>query len=128
MSQQDTITRLEQSFTVPGKPIPAVRMTQRSKHRNPQAQRYLAYKDAVGWTAKAAGIERYDGPVIVAIDVFLANRMGQRGDIDNIGKALTDSLNGIAYDDDKQITRLTISLRSAGDGDERAEVWIGQTT
>lgn len=115
-----------QSFTVPGKPVPAVRMTQRSKWSNPQAKRYLAYKEQVGWLAKDAGIRQREGPVLVTIDVFLKNRMGRRGDIDNLAKAITDGLNGIAYQDDKQITRLTISLRSAGAGEERSEVWISE--
>lgn len=38
---------------IPGRPVPAVRMTQRSKFNNPQAQRYLAYKDLVSWTGRA---------------------------------------------------------------------------
>lgn len=103
----------EATFTIPGPPVPAVRMTQKSKHKNPQAKRYLAYKQAVGWAAKAAGIEPIEGPVIVNIDVYLKDRMKRRWDIDNVAKAVLDGCNKVCFLDDKQVTRLKIQILSA---------------
>ena len=38
------------------------------------------------------------------------------GDVDNLAKAVIDSLNGVAFDDDCLITRLTIIKQYASDG------------
>lgn len=88
-------------LTIPGRPVPAVRMTQKSKFASKQAQRYLAYKDKVAWTAKAQGVKKLEGKLIAEVTVFLSG--GVHGDVDNYYKSLTDSLNKIAYEDDKQI-------------------------
>ena len=45
-------------------------------------------------------------------------------DADNIAKAVCDGLNGIAYKDDKQITRLTVDKVWADDGIEKVVVEI----
>ena len=39
-------------LVIPGRPVPAVRMTQRGKYAKPQAQRYLVYKEQVIWQAR----------------------------------------------------------------------------
>lgn len=44
------------------------------------------------------------GTVAIFLDVFRPQR---RGDLDNILKALLDSLNGIAWNDDSQIVQIT---------------------
>ena len=64
----------------PRRPVPAARMTNRSKFKNKQAQRYLDYKSAVGWSAKDAGVRMTDQPVTVEIDIYV---QGQGGDWDN---------------------------------------------
>lgn len=62
---------------------------------------------------------RHEGPVSVRIDVFRAlpgsrpkRVLGEPDtmtpDIDNIAKAVLDGLNGIAYDDDKQVVELHV--------------------
>jgi crossover junction endodeoxyribonuclease RusA len=89
-------------FIIPGRPVPAVRMTQAGKYKKPSAQRYLTYKEHVGWAAKAAGIKKFRNDV--AIDITLYLRCGPReGDWDNYAKAICDGLNGIGYVDDRQI-------------------------
>lgn len=45
-------------------------------------------------------------------------------DTDNIAKSILDSLNGIAYKDDKQVTRLTVEKRY--DEQPSVSVWISE--
>ena len=89
------------SFSVPGRPVPAVRMTQKGKWGN-AAQRYLAYKRQVALCAQAAmaGKNPVEGPVVAEMSVFVS---GRRGDIDNYIKSVFDACNGIVYRDDRQI-------------------------
>ena len=87
-------------ITIPGRPVPAARMTQRGKFVNKQAKRYLIYKGVVGWCAKAAGVKMTDQKVAVVIDIYVASRPG---DWDNYAKAICDGLNGVAWIDDLQV-------------------------
>lgn len=45
-------------------------------------------------------------------------------DADNIAKAVCDAINGIAYRDDKQITRLMVDKVWAEDGIEKVEIEV----
>ena len=61
------------------------------------------YKTAVGWIARAVIDEPLQGDVSVTLKVY---RKAKRGDLDNYNKVLLDSLSGIAYRDDSQVTEL----------------------
>lgn len=114
-------------FTVPGRPVGAVRMTQRGKFVRKYAGRYLAYKNQVGWAAKAAGVQPIPKgtEVEVKIKVYMRRTPGRQPDLDNIQKGILDGLNGFGYDDDRQITRLTIEKNTVQTEDEeRAEITI----
>lgn len=90
-----------------GRPVPAVRMTQRSKFKSKSAQRYLAYKQVIGWAAKSENVQMIKTDVHVTAKAHL--HLGSRDmDVDNLGKSVLDSLNGIAWIDDRQVTKLTI--------------------
>lgn len=108
------------TFTIPGRPVPAVRMTQRSKWKDPRAQKYLDYKGTVGWAAKAVRCPRFKGRVRVDIDLHI--RGGRIGDVDNYAKSILDGLNGVAWEDDEQVIELHVYRRSGGQ--QRAEVRI----
>jgi crossover junction endodeoxyribonuclease RusA len=98
-------------------------MTQRSKWVNKQAQRYLAYKQHVGWIAKLAKIKQLQGDVEVYSVAYLFGK--REPDVDNLAKAFLDSLNGIAWVDDRQVRKLTIEKRKVSSrADERAEICI----
>lgn len=113
------------SFVVPGRPVPAVRMTQRGKYTKAQAKRYMQYKDKVGWAAKRAGIRQLRGKVRIWITIYLAG--GLDGDWDNYAKSICDGLNSIAYRDDRDIVDAhVVKVLGVASTDERAEIKIWQ--
>jgi len=111
------------NFVVPGRAIPVVRMTQRSKF-TPRARRYLAYKNQVAWTAKAS----FKGKptkkdVQVHVDIYLNG--GLQGDVDNYFKSIADSLNEVVYEDDRQVKEIFArKIECDSDADERVEVTV----
>jgi len=110
-------------LVIPGRPVPAVRMTQRGKFVSRAAQRYLAYKNQVAWFAKQARIRPVEGPVEVEGVVYIHG--GREGDVDNYCKTLLDALNGIAWVDDRQVRRATVEKRKVDTAkEERAEIII----
>ena len=114
-------------LTIPGRPVPCVRMTQRSKFADPKAQRYLAYKKTVGWMGKS----KFKSPITEDVTVSVVLNFwlcgGQTPDIDNLIKAILDGLNKIAWVDDKQVVEVTARRYQADDKQsERAEVEINE--
>lgn len=86
----------------------------------------VAYERMVAWCAKQAGATVLQGPINLIVRAYLqipksaskkrhadmvsgAERPTKKPDADNILKALSDGLNGIAFGDDTQIVDLTIS-------------------
>lgn len=52
----------------------------------------------------------------VSVQIFLTYKSRVRPDLDNAAKTVLDALNGVAYEDDKQIRFLTVSLGDPDDG------------
>lgn len=115
-------TRIIYRITIPGRPVPAARMTQRGKFIKPEALRYLEYKEKVGLFAKASGIPKIEGEIAVECKFFLKG--GKLPDVDNLLKAVMDGLNGVAWKDDRQVVK--ISAERIEDECERVEVQIMQ--
>jgi Holliday junction resolvase RusA-like endonuclease len=116
-------------IVIPGRPIPYVRMTQRGKYVKKNAQRYLAYKDIVGYTAKTSNIHVSDKKIKISVFIYLNGKktpMGMDGDSDNYLKTACDSLNGIAYIDDRQITEAHVWKYPCQKDEERMEIFIGE--
>lgn len=114
-------------IVVPGRPVPAVRMTQRGKFVKKAAGRYLAYKNQIAWIAKATkqkyNLQCIDGSVEVIATAYLYGK--REPDADNLAKSFLDGMNGIIWIDDRQVTDLTIRKRKvANKEDERAEIEI----
>lgn len=90
-------------FVVPGRPIPANRMTRRSKW-SPRARRGLDYQEAVAWAARQAYSGQLHGRLQLSAIFVFDNR--RHGDLSNLIKAIED---GIQYAgvvaNDRQITR-----------------------
>ncbi len=94
-------------------------------------EKTAAYENLVKMAAREAahrdGIKLFTGPVLVGISAFYAppaswSKKKQTAaingeiwpklfDVDNVAKAILDGLNGIAFDDDKQVVSLDISKR-----------------
>ncbi len=75
-----------------------------------------AFKQQVARQAKYNNFQLLDGDVEVTIDWFKKGQ--QRGDLDNILKVILDSLNGVSYQDDKQVKSIIAKMweRSGMDG------------
>lgn len=110
--------------------MPAVRMTQAGVHakyhpKRKYIDRYLTFKEAVGYAAKAAvpGIQPVDEPVSVLIEFYSTSR--GRADIDNIAKSVLDGMNKVVYRDDVLVHKLTIEwVPVDSDLYERVEVTV----
>jgi len=59
-------------------------------------------------------------------EMMLTERVyyNHKPDLDNLAKIILDSLNGIAFDDDRQVVRLEVSKFYSDK--PRAEVWLSQ--
>lgn len=119
--------------TVPGRPVPAVRMTQRSKW-SPPAQRSLAYQQTVAYAALAAHLPR---PlpwewVGLTLRIYLRaiKQKGQirlplnAGDWDNYAKAVQDGLQhaGVLANDRCVIAGQVRLVPCLHDEDQRVEI------
>ena len=92
-------------FFVPGYPMPAPRMTQRSKFTK-RNQKYLAYKALIGWSARQVIHTPFDANTRVSVDLEFFRTPSCKGDVDNLSKSILDGMNKIAYEDDQQVKEL----------------------
>lgn len=123
------------AFTVAGDPVPQPRPRVSTaggfaRAYVPKGHPVHAYRQALGLAAKAAGIAPVAAPVDVVIDLVFArpkshrNKAGikptapalPRADIDNCAKAVLDSLTGIAWEDDSQVSRLVVEKSYGTEG------------
>ena len=106
------------AFTVPGRPVPKERprFNTRTGHAY-TPRRTQEYESRVGWHARLARVPMSEGDVAVKITLYGK----RRSDADNCAKSILDSLQGIAYVNDKQVVRLQVEWQQ---GDERAEIEI----
>lgn len=89
---------------IPGQPIPAQRMTQKSKW-NLRSKRSLEYQELVAWCAKKAKIPTFKGEVAVGFEFYRKGK--QKCDLDNLIKAAADGLQyGGMVENDNQITKI----------------------
>lgn len=110
-------------FTVPGRPVPYVRTTQRQKFVDRSYHRYQEFKNHVAWLGKLATKEQLNGPVAIEIDFYMTGK--GRGDLDNLIKGVLDSLNKICFADDSQIVEIKArKWRVLDKDDQRVEVKI----
>lgn len=116
------------AFSVPGDPVPQPRP--RVSTRGGFARAYVpashavhAYRTAIAQAARLAGAEPHGEPCEVVIDFVFERPKSHlrksgvradaprlpRPDLDNTTKAVLDSLNGVAWEDDSQVARLVVS-------------------
>jgi len=91
-------------LVIPGRPVPAQRMTQKSKWTK-RAKKSLDYQEKVAWEwkAKARGL-KLQGPLKLSCSFYFNDK--RHGDLSNLVKAVEDGLQyGNAFENDKQIKR-----------------------
>lgn len=107
-------------FVLVGPFKPYVRMTQRGKWVDPQAQAYLASKAALGRQFQEQMVGRWmhierGWPLYVGIYIEHVKGFHNR-DLDNEVKAILDAMQGIVFDDDRWVDRLdAIRVRAEQD-------------
>lgn len=81
---------------------------------------YMKYERSIANAYTEAGGKKFSGTVSVSIFIhrelpksrpkrLLAELDTSKPDIDNVAKAVLDALNGVAYDDDKQVVSLHVT-------------------
>jgi Holliday junction resolvase RusA-like endonuclease len=120
-------TKNELAFVVPGRAIPAARMTQRSKFACARARRSLEFQEFVAWCARAAAARRpalpFRGPVELTCRFFF--RDGRHGDLSNLIKAIEDGLQfGGVIENDRQVIRYGPGTGIYYAEEERTEVRV----
>ncbi len=81
------------------------------------------FKARAGWMAVAQGMKPVGGTVTLTVNVYRPRRAG---DLDNVLKAIQDSLKGIAWDDDSQVVAIH-AYRFDDPKNPRVEVEISNT-
>jgi len=109
-------------FTLEGPFKPYVRMTQKGKWVKPQAQEYLASKEALQWQFRQQMKGRFIIPrgISLGIDIRITP-VSHRRDIDNEAKALLDAAQGIVFEDDRWVDFLLV-FRDRGDRGDGSSV------
>lgn len=100
------------TFKTEGNPIPKQSTRFDGAGRAHTDPRITAWQEAVAWAAKEAIAEYPDwqiftGSLHVIIHFSRSNR--HRVDLDNLSKAVLDSLNGLVFVDDNQVVILHIT-------------------
>jgi len=109
-------------FVVPGRPVPACRMTQRSKFYE-RAKRALEYQELVALCARAAHAPAFSGQVRLTCRFFFRDRT--HGDLSNLVKAIEDGLQyGGVLRNDRQVIRYGAGTGIYYGPEERAEVIV----
>ena len=111
-------------FTILGKPVPKQR-PRFSKNHTYTPKKTMDYERYVKECYRSSNGLKMAGMIEITIDVYMKipksvkksdcelmlsnkKRPTKRPDLDNIGKSICDSLNGVAYDDDSQIVDMHI--------------------
>lgn len=110
------------SFTVEGRPVPKARPRVARGHAY-TPQRTKDYEELVRIAYKIAHGTKIDGAVYMKIRVvykapkksLLCHNRTKKPDLDNIAKSIMDGLNGIAYEDDSQVSFLQIEKVYGGE-------------
>lgn len=92
------------SFVVPGNPVPKER-PRVVKGRTYTPARTVKAEDLVKFYARKARIPKLTGPVKLTATFYRQD--AHACDVDNLAKLVQDALNGLAYEDDRQIVVLT---------------------
>lgn len=112
-----------QKLRIPGKPVPKARHQVRLYRGGvitytPAKTR--EFEKAVRVYALKHRVKRQEGDLAV-IAIF---HTSGSGDIDNLLKSLLDGLNGVAWEDDRQVKTVIGAKQECKKGEEKTEVFI----
>lgn len=94
---------MKYSLIVPGRPVPAQRMTRRSKWTK-RAKKSLEYQETVAWWARVAKLPRIEGLVVLTARFYIYGK--NHGDLSNYVKAIEDGLQYAGVlPNDRQVVR-----------------------
>ncbi len=95
-------------FFIQGKPLPKQSFRYDGNGHGHTDPKVKAWQEHVNWRVREAvqGEPWLTGDVEVAMSFSLPD--GRRKDLDNLSKAVLDGMNGVAFADDKQVTRLVL--------------------
>lgn len=110
----------EYSFTVHAQPVPASR-ARITRKGNYYGEQYETWRSLVQVAALQHGRPMLEGPVMLFIDTYGARK---GADWDNLGKGISDSLEGIMYANDKQVRYARVQLYDCVAKDRRAEITV----
>jgi|HubBroStandDraft_6_1064221.scaffolds.fasta_scaffold44593_8 crossover junction endodeoxyribonuclease RusA len=112
-------------LTIPGRPIPLERHRTGKGRRAYLPARSKAYRELVQGCWLEAGRPTLGAEPFAASMRFYGAHAGS--DLDNLCKAVADSLNGLAYDDDRQLVCIAGAHKLAVDDQgARAEIDLWQ--
>lgn len=116
------MSRSIRSITVDMKPVGKgrPRFTRLGHTYTPDATRIAEQQIKSAWITKYGDFKPFQGPIAVSIGIsdLLPKSMPKKvakspytvkPDIDNVAKLVLDSLNGIAFEDDSQVTVLNVN-------------------
>ena len=110
----------ELSFTVHGQAVPAPR-ARITRKGNYYGERYETWRALVQVAALRHGRPMLEGPVMLFIAIYGARK---NADWDNLGKGISDSLEGIFYSNDKQVRYARVELHNCPAKERRAEITV----
>ena len=114
-------------ITIPGRPVPAVRMTQKDKWKD-SAKKYLTYKSVIGIIARQQCKFPTQQSVAVIVRAYLKGKttlMGMDGDVDNYLKSALDGMNKIVFADDRQVIQaVVLKLPCQSEVEQRMEIEV----
>ena len=110
----------EYSFTVHAQAVPAPR-ARITRKGNYYGERYETWRSLVQVAALQHGRPMLEGPVMLFIDIHGARR---NADWDNLGKGISDALEGIFYKNDRQVRYARVALHDCPAKERRAEITV----
>lgn len=109
-------------LTIPGVPVPKGR-PRFGRGRTYTPRKTLDYENLVKFVAidsrNRHGWKRLSGPVKCTLRFYGAS---PKADLDNLVKCILDGLNGLAFDDDRQVAELVASRIGSGKPETLVEI------
>ena len=103
------------SFIWEGTPVPKARPRMNTKTGAVYTPKTTQeFEAAMGWAYREAGGKSHQGDVTLYVTVH--EPPGHPADLDNYIKAVSDALNGLAFGDDKQVTRIIGVVHRGSEG------------